>query len=330
MSIAAHSRHHMIVSPEIPEVVWGLRWAGRRLTPIPSLYPAFERVVRGCRVAHIHRSPDYADVVGSWTRGLPWIFTLHGIGFEEYWTHRPDMVRGIREYNRAVLQTMERAPRATVNARWLRDYVAERTSASPTVIPPGIDLGEFRSSGAAEFLQYSGLPAGYVLWVGRLALEKGMDSFVRLAARIPERVFVMVSNRPVTEAQSESSETWPRNFHYFGPIPRALVVSAFHGCSVHVSTSLYEAASTTLPEAMACGKPVVGPDILGPREIIHDSGGGLAYDPASFDDLVAKVRTAIDRPEMGRRGEAFVREQRDWSKLTEIYDRMYEDLAGAA
>ena len=156
---------------EREEVVWGLRWAGRRIRAVPAAYPVFERIVRRNRVAHIHRSVVYAQVLGTLPKLLPWIFTLHGLGFEEHWAHRPDMVEDIRDYNAAALQAVQAAPRCTVVARWLRDYVAERTGVSPTVTPPGIDFEEFARSSSDAFLRTSGLPAGYLLWVGRLAHE---------------------------------------------------------------------------------------------------------------------------------------------------------------
>lgn len=327
LSIAAHSRHHLRVAPEREIVIRNLQGGGRRIRALPFLYPAFERVVRRERVAHIHRSIEYADVLGSRPNLLPWIFTLHGLGFEEHWAHDTAMARVLREYNEAALRVVQAAPRATVVARWLRDYVRERTGVSPAVTPPGIDLDEFAHSGPDAFLRMSGLKPGFLLWVGRLVHEKGLEPFVRLADRIPDRSFVVVTDRPRSEAEQEAKGAWPRNLHYFASIPRPVVVSAFHGCSVHVSTSLYESASTTLPEAMACGKVVVGPDLYGPREIIGDSQGGYLYDPASPGDLERQVLRALDHPELGERGQAFVRENRDWRKLSLFFDRQYEELA---
>ncbi|HYM39211.1 MAG TPA: glycosyltransferase family 4 protein [Thermoplasmata archaeon] len=309
-------------------IIRSLQSAGRRYRAIPFLYPALERILRRERVAHIHRSIEYADVLGSRPTLLPWIFTLHGLGFEEHWGHDPAMIHVLRDYNEAALRVVQAAPRATVVARWLRDYVFERTGVSPAVTPPGIDLGEFARSNADGFLRKSGLPPGFVLWVGRLVHEKGLDTFVNLAARIPDRAFVVLTDRPRSEAEREVKGLWPKNLHYLDSVPRPLVVSAFHGCSIHVSTSRYESASTTLPEAMACGKAVVGPDLYGPREIIGDSQGGFLYDPASPDDLERQVLRALDHPELGQRGQAFVREHRDWRKLALFFDREYEELAG--
>ncbi len=318
------------MAPEREILLRNLQSVGWRSRVIPSAYPAFERILRRERVAHIHRSIEYADVLGSRPHLLPWIFTLHGLGFEEHWAHDPAMARVLREYNEAALRVVQAAPRATVVARWMRDWVAERTGVSPAVTPPGIDLAEFARSGSEEFLTRSGLAPGYLLWVGRLVHEKGLEAFVRLAERIPDRAFVVITDRPQSEAEPEVKGPWPRNLYYFAALPRSSVVSAFHGCSVHVSTSLYESASTTLPEAMACGKAVVGPDIYGPHELIGDSQGGYAYDPKAPDDLERQVLRALENPELGARGQAYVREHRDWKKLTQFFDRQYEELATEA
>jgi len=237
------------------------------------------------------------------------------------------MQRYVHGYNAAALKAIEAAPRATVVARWLRDYIVKRTSVSPSVTPPGIDLGEFAGSEPGDFLRHAGLGPGYVLWVGRLSLEKGLPEFVRLAERMRERSFVIVTDRPVEEARQMGLPSLPPNLHYFAKLPRPLVVSAFHGCSVYVSTSLYDAAPTTFLEAMACGKPTVGPDLLGPAEITRDSEGGFLYDPSSIEDLEHQVLRAVEHPEVGQRGREFVREHRDWKKLSEFFNRQYEELA---
>jgi len=269
---------------------------------------------------------EYADVLGAWPRLLPWIFTLHGIAFEEPWVGRPDMIRFVRGHNTNVLRSVQDATLATVVSRWVRDYVEEHTSLSPPVTPPGVNLEEFENSGPGEFIRYTGLEPGFALWVGRLAREKGLESFLELAARVPERTFVVVTDHPVEEARREYPGPWTPNLRYFAGLPRTLVASAFHACAVHVITSRYEGASTTVVEAMACGKPVVVPDRFGPQEAVQDSGAGLIYSHISLDDLAEKTRKAFDHPELGARGPPFVREHREWRKLTEFFDRQYEEL----
>ncbi len=330
MALAAHSRNRPVIVGDRRTLMWQLRWAGRWIPPMLRVYPSFSRFVLGCRVAHVHVLTEYADVVGAWPRVLPWIFTLHGIAFEAPWAGQPDMIRYVREYNESALRAVRNATLATVVSRWVRDYMEERTSRSLPVTPPGVDLEEFERTGPTDFLRASGLEPGFLLWVGRLAREKGLGGFLELAARIPERPFVVVTDRPVEEARKEYKGPWTPNLHYYSRLPRELVVSAFHACGAHVITSQYEGASTTVVEAMASGKAAVVPDWFGPQEAVHDSGAGLIYDHTSLSDLEEKTRALLDHPELGARGPPFVREHRDWRKLTAFFDVQYEALASRA
>jgi len=328
-SIVTHSRHRFHVAPEVPELLWGIRWAGRRLPFLRSTYPWYQRTIRRVQVAHVHRSTLYGEAFGTLGQRLPWIFTLHGITFEEHWKHRPEMARWARFSTEASLRALERAAVATVVSRWLKDYVEQRISATVEVTPPGVDFREFEREGSEAFLGWSGIPPGYVLWVGRLAHEKRPEWFIRLAERLPDREFVMLANDEDAKFRSLCGGRPPPNLHYFGLAPRRLVVSAFHACSVHVNTSLYEASGTTLVEAMACAKPVVAPDHPGPKEVVDDSGGGFTFAVESFSDLVEQVLRALDRPDVGRVGLAFARAHRDWRRLVPFFDKVYADLAGS-
>ncbi len=326
-ALAAHSRHRVAVVPDSRELMWELRWAGRWIPVVRRMYPYFVRFIRGNEVAHIHVLTEYADVLGAWPKVLPWIFTLHGIAFEEPWAGRPDMLRHVREYNLGALRAVREASQATVVSRWVRDFVEERTSLSLPVTPPGVDLEEFEMTGPEPFLERTGLAPGFVLWVGRLAREKGLEQFLSLAERIPERTFVVVTDHPEAEARREYPGPWTSNLRYLSGLPRPLVASAFHACGLHAITSRYEGASTTVIEAMACGKVAVVPDRFGPQEAVRDSGAGLIYDHDSLDDFVEVTRKGLDHPEIGVLGPPFVREHRDWKKLTEFFDRQYEALA---
>lgn len=327
-SLASHSSHQLKAVVETPEILWGIRWAGRRIPLVESAYAYYQAWIRWIDVAHIHRSLLYAEAFKAAGGKVPWIYTLHGIGFEEFWKDQPHMEKWIRESNRKVLQIIGQATVATVVARWLRDWVEERTSITVAVTPPGVDVSEFRGARAEEFIEWSGLSEGFILWVGRPTREKRLEYFIQLASRIPDQQFVVMANTESERFIADYGPDLPSNLHYFGMAPRRYVVSAFHACSVHVNTSLYDTAPTTLLEAMACGKPVVAPDWLGPREIVEDSKAGFLFDPTSTEDLEEQVQLALCHPEVGRRGIDFVREKRDWRRLVRYFDEQYSLLAG--
>lgn len=326
-SLASNSVHRLIIVRETPELLWGLNWVGRRLSPCKMAYSEYNRLIHRIDIAHIHRSTLYAEAFRRSQARLPWMFTLHGIGFEEYWKDRPDMVRWIRKANELVLRILEQAPLATVVARWLRDYVEERSSASVVVTPSGVDFREFETVGPSDFATWSGLSEGYLLWVGRLAHEKRLSWFIQLAERMPESQFVAIADSEEHRFLEQHGPRLPSNFRYFGMVPRTYVISAFQGCSVHVSTSLYEAAPTTLLEAMACGKPVVAPDNLGCGEVVQDSRGGFLFDVASLEQLEEQAEKALEHPEVGKRGLDFVRKRRDWRILIRYFDKQYAAIS---
>ncbi len=327
-ALMGHSAHTLLSSKETPEMLWALRFIGRRFRLFKSAYARYQYWIRHVDVAHIHRSPLYTEPFQAMEGRIPWIFTLHGIGFEEHRKESPDDYRWMRAYRDSVLQVMENASLATVVSRWLRDWVEERTAASVVVTPPGVDLLEFQQVPPSEFIEWSGVPEGFVLWVGRLSEEKQVDLFIDLASRLEDLHFVVMANSAERQFRALHGGRLPPNLHYIGMAPRRYVVSAFQGCSVHVNTSLYDAAPTTLIEAMACGKPVVAPDHTGPQEIIGDSGGGFLFDPRSVKSLEEQVLRALDNPQVGRKGFDFVREHRDWRVLVKYFDRQYAALGG--
>ena len=59
-----------------------------------------------------------------------------------------------------------------------------------------------------------------------------------------------------------------------------------------------EAFGRTAVESMLCGTPVIAPDSGGPPEIIEHMQTGLLYTPCSVDDLVEKIKTLVDHPEL--------------------------------
>jgi len=326
-TLVANSAHRFKTSKEFPMLLWGLRWVGRTIPVAGRLYGEYLHRARGIEVAHVHRSATYAEAFKQTEARLPWLYTLHGIGFEEHWRHRPDVVRWIREAKELALQSVRLAPLATVVSRWLKEWVEERTGTTVTVTPPGVDFREVDSVGSSEFLEWSGQQPGFLLWVGRLAFEKRLDWFIELAERLPERRFVALADSSASRFREKYWTRIPSNFRYYGRVPRPLVVSAFHACSVHVNTSLYDAAPTTLVEAMACGKAVVASDNVGAREIQDESGACFLFDTQSLADLEERTRAALNHPEVGARGLAFAKEKRDWAKLVGFFDRQYEALA---
>ena len=92
-----------------------------------------------------------------------------------------------------------------------------------------------------------------------------------------------------------------------------------------------ESFGIVLLEAMAAGKPVIGADIPGYRDVIEDGETGILVPPGRTDILAgAMSRLAGDegeRSRMGRNGRRRAMKY-DWTRLAAKIENIYRGLAG--
>ncbi len=137
------------------------------------------------------------------------------------------------------------------------------------VIENGVDLGRF-----AEPHQ----GGGGVLFVGRLAPQKGVDVLIEAARRLPEVPFVIAGEGPTIAA--------PSNVRFLGlrrDIP-ALLASA----DVAVVPSRWEGFGLAAVEAMAAGVPVVASAVDALPGLLGDAGALVPpEDPVALAEAIA-------------------------------------------
>lgn len=172
------------------------------------------------------------------------------------------------------------------------------------------------------------VPAGtaeHVLFVGRLAAEKGIATLLRaweglgiplvVAGDGPMRAAVEASPSPHVKAIGWKS----------GPE----IAAEMGRCRFMVMPSeWYEGFPMTLVEAFSQGRPVLVSRLGSMAEVIEDGVTGLHVNPGDPRDLAAKVRWAYDHPDavakMGRNARAVYEERytadRNYAMLMAIYE----------
>lgn len=89
---------------------------------------------------------------------------------------------------------------------------------------------------------------------------------------------------------------------------------------------------TVLPEAMALGRPVIGSDLGGPREIVEDGVTGLLVAPNQPDLLAQAILALLGDPErrveMGRAGVARLRAHFHATRMARQFEMVYEQMTG--
>jgi glycosyltransferase involved in cell wall biosynthesis len=165
----------------------------------------------------------------------------------------------------------------------------------------------------------------FVLYVGRLSQEKGIDVLLAAAAKTPEILYRVAGSGP-ERGRLESKA--PSNVRFEGWVDDDGLAKLYRHSRVLVVPSItYEVSGpTVLYEAMAHGVPTIGSRIGGIVETVVEGETGELFDPGNVDELVDHVRAIWTDPvkaaNMGRQGR---------ERALEVYssDRFFGDTMAA-
>jgi glycosyltransferase involved in cell wall biosynthesis len=262
-----------------------------------------------------------------------------GIGtrvvFTEHGRHFPDVVSWRRRLtNRLLLRRL--ADRVTAVCDFSRQALARQDGFlldSIEVIENGIDVERYSCPRDVHALRLSlGLQPErrYVSCIARFHPVKDhrmlINAFGELASESADTDLVLVGDGPLRadlEAQVTSLGLTGR-VHFLGvrgDVPRILAA-----VDVFVLTSVSEAASITLLEAMATGLPVVVTDVGGNPEIVRDQVDGLLVPRGDARATAAALRMVLsDRERSAAFGRAGRQRAFDHYRLERTIKR-YHDL----
>lgn len=100
----------------------------------------------------------------------------------------------------------------------------------------------------------------------------------------------------------------------------------FHKNDIYVCSSRREVASTTIPEAMSCGLPVIVTDAGSSKDFIKDGHNGFIFKSEHYKDLREKIRRFLKNPKlikkMGRKSRVIAMRRLDWKILIGSYIKL--------
>jgi glycosyltransferase involved in cell wall biosynthesis len=164
-----------------------------------------------------------------------------------------------------------------------------------------------------------------LLFVGRLAPEKGVEVLARAAAHLPPGYVRVAGSGPLAPAVQGVPGLQP-----LGPLSPDEVADAMARAVALVMPSLwFENFPRTLVEAYAAGLPVIASRLGAMAELVEDGVTGLHAEPGDAADWAAKMRWALEHPdEMARMGrtarrryETLYTPQRNLQALLSIYQQ---------
>ena len=208
------------------------------------------------------------------------------------------------------------------------------------VVHNGIDVDLFSPSREKQALRECyGLPTNRFIVgnVARLDPVKNHETILKVLDRLrnqDDRPFFLLvgegQHRSILEREIERLGLADDVF-LFGHSNK--VFDLLNCMDAYVQSSLYEGASHTLVEAMACGVPVIATNVGGTADLIDETQEGLLFpsrDDQSLAILIRELQRDKDRrQQMGIRARQRAVNMYSVRTMVQSYESLYLDLAGA-
>lgn len=134
----------------------------------------------------------------------------------------------------------------------------------------------------------------YVLEFGHLSKDKGTETLLEVAKRMPEIKFVFVGFGASAEKLSNIS-----NVEYLGFKKGEELYKIIAEASVSICPSeMYENCPFSVIESISLGTPVIGSKMGGIPELIDDEVTGKLFNAGDVDDLEIKIKELMLKPEI--------------------------------
>jgi glycosyltransferase involved in cell wall biosynthesis len=194
------------------------------------------------------------------------------------------------------------APSAATAAEIRRDYRVEDVGVIPNV------TGGLAIAPAGEMEG----PPGYLLFVGRLRIRKGVEVLLEalreLRGRVPGAVLKIAGDgehRAALERKAAGLGLLGSAVTFLGTRDGSRVRTLLAGAAALVVPSIYEGMPLVVLEAMERGVPVVASAVSGIPEVVVDGETGWLVPPEDPEALADALEEVLaDAPEARRRGEA--------------------------
>jgi glycosyltransferase involved in cell wall biosynthesis len=188
-----------------------------------------------------------------------------------------------------------------------------------TTVHEGIDLGHVAAAPVAVLHEELWLPHGSPIVgnVAALVAHKGQRHLVDAAAlvvrQVPDARFVIAGEGELRPALEHQIKHLNLEKHVLLAGFRPDILSVHKGFDLFVMSSVTEGLGTSLLDAMACAKPVVGTNAGGIPEVVADGVTGILVPPrdaqAMADAIVRLLKDEALRRRMGEAGLSRVRER---------------------
>jgi glycogen synthase len=170
------------------------------------------------------------------------------------------------------------------------------------LIPPGVNPSLFEGPFEDPF---SGVGRPRVLFVGRLAPQKGVRALVAAAGLLEDESAQVLlvgdgPERPALQREAERLGVGGR-LHFVGFLAHDRLPAVMSHADLLVLPSLYEELGTVLLEAMQAGLPIVASKTGGIPDVIEDGVNGMLVPPGDPKAIALAIDRLLANRDLARR-----------------------------
>jgi L-malate glycosyltransferase len=211
---------------------------------------------------------------------IPYIITEHSTGFSNL---------GFKKYQLNYLrEILERSSKIIAVGKGLKNDLQHYTNKKIDIIPNMVDCEHFKRETILNYEKFTFFSLAY------LTHKKGFDILIRafaLAFAGNENVVLKIGGNGAEKEKLKNlcQELKVYNqVEFLGGLSRERVVDEMNACQSFVLASRFETFGVVFIEALACGKPIIVPNIDGPKEIVNNKNG-LVFEKGNVTDLKDKL-----------------------------------------
>ncbi len=180
------------------------------------------------------------------------------------------------------------------------DYMREKLEADPVLKGKCIVLHNFIPDNSGRDDSYIDVSAQdkeqrkYVLYFGRYAADKGIDTLLKAVGNLPDVDFVFAGSGPLESEIEKHANIENRGFTR-GRALKELIAGAAFSVLPPIEP---ENCPFTVMESITYNTPVIASNIGGTPELLEHDRNGLLFEPGDAEKLTASIRTLWDDEEL--------------------------------
>jgi glycosyltransferase involved in cell wall biosynthesis len=202
-----------------------------------------------------------------------------------------------------------------------RSFVAKGVPEAKLVQAPyGVDLRAFRPGNKAT-------PGFRAIYAGALTLRKGIPDLLEAARLASVELRLVGARSPEVEPFLRK---YAANHRWLGAVPQSELPACYGDAEVFAIASLEDGFAMVVPQALACGLPVICSENTGASDLIEDGVNGFVVPIRDPEAIAARLCQLRDDPvrlqEMQRAAVASVASGGSWSDYGRIMAGHYRRL----